>query len=310
MATNQDRDAKQFASALRATVLDRATLHFGNFTLTGRPGVDERIQYNQSDHVENLLGNTHQYTFPFGNGRMVQVSLQLYLNVSNYYRLFAYTRVGDKQGMTFSVNLTTKKESARAIFLEQAIKFAERYDGAADGEAIRRQKQLLLADILRRCGMDVDDDNRLVLGVFDPVPGKLLNTTPEKFLNDFLVAALLKGHFQGNKGYELDLLPSLQRNYDLFAPAKAKVSALRRKRDEKKREPIPLAIRYKVLARDGSTCRRCGRNPNDGTILHVDHMTPVSKGGTNALENLWTLCVDCNLGKGNRVIDVHEVTIR
>jgi len=68
----------------------------------------------------------------------------------------------------------------------------------------------------------------------------------------------------------------------------------------KKRRPIPLGLRYKVLTRDKSTCQCCGAKACDGVQLHVDHIKPVSKGGTNILENLQTLCRDCNLGKSNK----------
>ncbi|MGI9446309.1 MAG: HNH endonuclease [Pirellulales bacterium] len=34
--------------------------------------------------------------------------------------------------------------------------------------------------------------------------------------------------------------------------------------------------------------------------LHVDHITPRSKGGSNDLDNLQALCRACHLGKGNR----------
>jgi 5-methylcytosine-specific restriction endonuclease McrA len=33
--------------------------------------------------------------------------------------------------------------------------------------------------------------------------------------------------------------------------------------------------------------------------LHIDHIVPWSKGGETALENLETLCSECNLGKSN-----------
>jgi len=53
----------------------------------------------------------------------------LYENVLNHYRLFCFTKINKKQGMTFSVNLTTEKESDSVIYLTQKIKFAEQYDG-------------------------------------------------------------------------------------------------------------------------------------------------------------------------------------
>lgn len=59
--------------------------------------------------------------------------------------------------------------------------------------------------------------------------------------------------------------------------------------------------RWQVFARDGFACRACGRKAKDsGVILHIDHITPRSLGGTDDLANLQTLCSKCNLGKSNR----------
>jgi hypothetical protein len=62
-----------------------------------------------------------------------------------------------------------------------------------------------------------------------------------------------------------------------------------------------LRLRFKVLSRDRFTCRACGRSPatKPGVELHVDHITPWSKGGETVLENLQTLCSGCNLGKSD-----------
>jgi hypothetical protein len=130
--------------------------------LKGDRGVADQI--NRSNRQGDLLGDRHEYTFPFGENH-VQLSLQLYENVLGHYRLFAYTKVDARpSGMTFSVNLTTQKESESAIFLEQPISFKERYSEVRDGGAERRrQKQILLCDTLRRMGMEVDDDSTLVL---------------------------------------------------------------------------------------------------------------------------------------------------
>ena len=41
------------------------------------------------------------------------------------------------------------------------------------------------------------------------------------------------------------------------------------------------------------------RAKGDNIELHIDHIIPWSKGGETVLENLQTLCSDCNLGKSN-----------
>jgi len=64
-------------------------------------------------------------------------------------------------------------------------------------------------------------------------------------------------------------------------------------------DPVPNTIRYEVLKRDGSRCLLCGVSAKD-SVLHVDHVVPRSKGGSNDMDNLQTLCWQCNNGKGNR----------
>lgn len=67
-----------------------------------------------------------------------------------------------------------------------------------------------------------------------------------------------------------------------------------------KRE-ISERLRFRILLRDGFTCRKCGRSPlkTVGVELHVDHIIPWSKGGETVPENLEAKCKKCNLGKGN-----------
>jgi len=65
-----------------------------------------------------------------------------------------------------------------------------------------------------------------------------------------------------------------------------------------KRKAISKKLRLLILERDGYRCRLCGRTAKE-TKLEVDHITPVAKGGTDSLNNLWTLCIDCNRGKSD-----------
>ncbi len=70
--------------------------------------------------------------------------------------------------------------------------------------------------------------------------------------------------------------------------------------------PLQPKVRFAVLNRDGFSCRYCGRSAPD-VDLHVDHVIPVARGGTNDLDNLVTACADCNLGKGVTVPDIEAV---
>jgi len=54
-----------------------------------------------------------------------------------------------------------------------------------------------------------------------------------------------------------------------------------------------------VFARDGKICVHCGSLDN----LTIDHIRPISKGGTDDLSNLQVLFRSCNASKGARFED-------
>lgn len=62
---------------------------------------------------------------------------------------------------------------------------------------------------------------------------------------------------------------------------------------------IPAATRVDVLRRDNYRCVYCGVSAKKAE-LQIDHIVPFSKSGSNAIDNLQTLCSDCNKGKSNR----------
>jgi len=64
---------------------------------------------------------------------------------------------------------------------------------------------------------------------------------------------------------------------------------------------VNLRLRFLVMKRDNFKCCNCGRSPTttQGLELHIDHIKPWAKGGETVLENLQTLCSDCNLGKSD-----------
>ena len=73
------------------------------------------------------------------------------------------------------------------------------------------------------------------------------------------------------------------------------------------------SLRMKIFERDGGVCKLCGaktrffRSSYDSPFSSsstvagsVDHIIPVSKGGTNEESNLRWVCRSCNCSRGNR----------
>lgn len=72
------------------------------------------------------------------------------------------------------------------------------------------------------------------------------------------------------------------------------------------RNSIRKSLRFEVFKRDSFTCQYCGRKAPD-VLLQIDHIEPVSKGGTDDLLNLTTACKDCNSGKSDKSLS--ETTV-
>lgn len=74
---------------------------------------------------------------------------------------------------------------------------------------------------------------------------------------------------------------------------------------------IPQGLRNAVFKRDGYRCVRCGASKDDSNVrLEIDHIVPVAKGGTNDIDNLQTLCHECNFNKGAILEDNDEIEIK
>jgi 5-methylcytosine-specific restriction endonuclease McrA len=71
----------------------------------------------------------------------------------------------------------------------------------------------------------------------------------------------------------------------------------RRRLKESATPPLPPAVRFAVLQRDGFTCQYCGRQA-PLVILHVDHRVSRANGGSDEMSNLVAACSACNFGKG------------
>ncbi len=60
-------------------------------------------------------------------------------------------------------------------------------------------------------------------------------------------------------------------------------------------------IRKKVLLKSKGRCAHCGK-PLTEKLSTIDHIIPISKGGTNDYNNLAALCDSCNSDKGDEIV--------
>jgi 5-methylcytosine-specific restriction endonuclease McrA len=63
-----------------------------------------------------------------------------------------------------------------------------------------------------------------------------------------------------------------------------------------RRRAVQEWVRQLVFDRDGRKCLRSGRRPPE-VSLNCDHIVAVATGGSNDLDNLQTLCRECNREK-------------
>jgi len=66
---------------------------------------------------------------------------------------------------------------------------------------------------------------------------------------------------------------------------------------------MTTSLREKIKKRDNYTCQKCNLSIFDerNLLLEIDHIIPLSKGGTTIEDNLQTLCWKCNRTKGTKI---------
>ena len=66
---------------------------------------------------------------------------------------------------------------------------------------------------------------------------------------------------------------------------------------DRERKRMTWKLRDKIKERDEHCCQMCGSTE----LLVVDHIVPISRGGTSDENNLQTLCRGCNHSKGTEL---------
>lgn len=61
-----------------------------------------------------------------------------------------------------------------------------------------------------------------------------------------------------------------------------------------------MALRGRIMARDGGLCVVCRARGRITPALEVDHIKPLARGGTDDYDNLQAICHDCHAEKTAR----------
>lgn len=275
---------KKFKNALCEKPINQIPIKLGRTYINGVRGILTTTIIKYNSNSINLLNRDLEFTLPLRKQKL-EISIQLYENNRNHYRLFVYC----KNGMLFSMNLSTlrKKEIVQNVLpLRQTISLTA---PRAISSSERRKRRDELVEHLSSIGMEFDK-NRVWLGDFDIRNGVFVDTSSQVFLRHLIILSVIKGHYMANKGYKLENLPKIS----------GSINSIGNRNNQYKRY-IPLGLRYQILERDDHKCVSCGKNPKEDFIkLHIDHRIPFSEGGSSTYENLQTLCEECNIGKSNR----------
>ena len=100
-----------------------------------------------------------------------------------------------------------------------------------------------------------------------------------------------------------DSLPShkFKRNYYYFCSSNCKHTFKTKNPklfyEGYQRQSIPSEIRKIVFKRDGGKCVKCGSDKD----IEYDHIIPVSKGGSDTINNIELLCEICNRSKSDKI---------
>ena len=74
------------------------------------------------------------------------------------------------------------------------------------------------------------------------------------------------------------------------------------------RAPISTNKSIQVWRKTEGLCWYCGKDFKDR--MTIDHVQPVSQGGSDELDNLVPCCKSCNSAKGGRSVDEYRLVIQ
>lgn len=109
--------------------------------------------------------------------------------------------------------------------------------------------------------------------------------------------AAARAYYQSNK----EACKARMREY--VANNRGRINAIIQNYYARKREAggvLSADIRERLWVEQEGLCNHCGVDLSS-VVVHLDHIYPVSKGGTNTDDNVQLLCQSCNARKGDKL---------
>ena len=198
-----------------------------------------------------------------------------------------------ESGITFSV--TTDNEETITQINNLLLNNDNNFVNIVEVERL----DMKLKDIAREYKYDKPLPRSLTLGLFK-ICGHVLGQFHHNVLElkfDELDETVYYGLWSTKEHHHISEINEFWINFrnklriELMSPKKPRQTA---------RSPWPKGIRYEALKRASFRCEYCGATKIE-IQLHLDHIIPVSKGGTDELDNIRVLCGECNLNKSNLI---------
>ena len=123
--------------------------------------------------------------------------------------------------------------------------------------------------------------------------------------------------------YETQIKETIEKYEEKIHNLKEEVSTLNKKIDEMKkiktqvnpRQKINKNIRNHVISNQNEKCNKCSKQLTQYNV-NIDHKIGIRFGGTNCVENLQALCVECHSEKTiketrnrNRILSIIEIIL-
>lgn len=313
------RNVRAFADALSDAQVVPISIPGTRPLLVGHPLDAGRAQPANDDEDFPEVRRKHEYRFLLEEGPL-DLSIQLFANTRGHWRLFAFR----KQRSIFSLNLTLAHNGRNSVLsLQQRLKLSN----YAMSPEERLRIANLIADRLRGSGLSVTPDRDVRFPDFDARSKVFVGATATEFIRDFVVAAVVKGHYMKNKGYKLPGFDDLAKLIPRSSNAKISLEAAEEAADEEgsfnpedtedardrtltaivRRRGQPEFRRALLKAYEGK-CAVTGCDFEDA--LEAAHITPYMGPQTNPTTNGLLLRADIHTLFDLRHIAVDTTTMR